>query len=98
MRPVVERERDPARSPRPADNRIHEDPPPEHEDAAEHESQIGGEGGRGPSEGRRTHEQRPERHQDDPGRGGFLDHHIQCGNSLLGATPALMARASPTRL
>lgn len=25
----------------------------------------------------------------------FLDHHIQCGNSLLGATPALMARGIP---
>jgi hypothetical protein len=25
----------------------------------------------------------------------FLDHHIQCGNSLLGATPALLARGIP---
>ncbi len=32
----------------------------------------------------------------DPGRPlGFLDHHLQCGNSLLGATPALLARGIP---
>ena len=26
----------------------------------------------------------------------FLDHHIKCGNSLIGATPALMAKGVPT--
>lgn len=32
----------------------------------------------------------------EPGRPlGFLDHHIVCGNSLLGATPALIARGIP---
>jgi hypothetical protein len=32
----------------------------------------------------------------DPGKPlSFLDHHIQCGNSLLGATPALLARGIP---
>ena len=34
----------------------------------------------------------------EPGKPlSFLDHHIQCGNSLLGATPALLARGIPTR-
>jgi hypothetical protein len=32
----------------------------------------------------------------EPGKPlSFLDHHIQCGNSLLGATPALMAQGIP---
>lgn len=32
----------------------------------------------------------------EPGKPlSFLDHHIQCGNSLLGATPALIARGIP---
>lgn len=32
----------------------------------------------------------------EPGRPlSFLDHHIQCGNSLLGATPALLSRGIP---
>lgn len=32
----------------------------------------------------------------EPGRPlSFLDHHIQCGNSLLGATPALLANGIP---
>ena len=32
----------------------------------------------------------------DPGKPlSFLDHHIQCGNSLLGATPALLKRGIP---
>ncbi len=32
----------------------------------------------------------------DPGKPlSFLDHHIQCGNSLIGATPALLARGVP---
>jgi hypothetical protein len=32
----------------------------------------------------------------EPGRTlGFLDHHIKCGNSLLGTTPALMANGIP---
>ncbi|HVT60490.1 MAG TPA: N-6 DNA methylase [Thermoanaerobaculia bacterium] len=32
----------------------------------------------------------------DPGRPlSFLDHHIQCGHSLLGTTPALLARGIP---
>ncbi len=32
----------------------------------------------------------------EPGKPlSFLDHHIQCGNSLLGATPGLMARGIP---
>ena len=32
----------------------------------------------------------------EPGRPlSFLDHHIQCGNSLLGATPSLLARGIP---
>ncbi len=32
----------------------------------------------------------------DPGRPlAFLDHHIQCGNSLLGTTPALIAKGIP---
>jgi len=32
----------------------------------------------------------------EPGKPlSFLDHHIQCGNSLLGATPALMAKGIP---
>ena len=34
----------------------------------------------------------------EPGKPlSFLDHHIRVGNSLLGATPALLARACPTR-
>ncbi len=34
----------------------------------------------------------------EPGKPlGFLDLQIQCGNSLMGATPALLARVSPTR-
>jgi hypothetical protein len=33
----------------------------------------------------------------EPGKPlSFLDHHIQCGNALLGTTPALMARGIPT--
>jgi len=32
----------------------------------------------------------------EPGKAlGFLDHHIRCGNSLLGTTPALMANGIP---
>ena len=32
----------------------------------------------------------------DPGKPlSFLDHHIQCGNSLLGTTPALLAKGIP---
>ena len=32
----------------------------------------------------------------EPGKAlGFLDHHIKCGNSLLGTTPALMANGIP---
>ena len=32
----------------------------------------------------------------EPGKPlSFLDHHIQCGNSLLGATPALMSQGIP---
>jgi SOS-response transcriptional repressor LexA len=32
----------------------------------------------------------------EPGKPlSFLDHHVQCGNSLLGATPALLARGIP---
>src|SRR5690606_23934776 len=32
----------------------------------------------------------------DPGRPlSFLDHHIQCGNSLLGTTPALLEKGIP---
>ena len=32
----------------------------------------------------------------EPGKPlSFLDHHIQCGNSLLGTTPALLARGIP---
>ncbi len=32
----------------------------------------------------------------EPGKPlSFLDHHIQCGNSLIGATPALLARGIP---
>ena len=32
----------------------------------------------------------------EPGKPlSFLDHHIQCGNSLLGATPALLRRGIP---
>ena len=32
----------------------------------------------------------------DPGRPlSFLDHHIQCGNSLLGTTPALLTSGVP---
>jgi len=32
----------------------------------------------------------------EPGRPlGFLDHHIKCGNSLLGTTPALLSRGIP---
>ena len=27
----------------------------------------------------------------------FLDHHIQCGNSLLGTTPALLSEGIPDR-
>ena len=34
----------------------------------------------------------------EPGKPlSFLDHHIQCGNSLLGATPALLAAGHPRR-
>ena len=34
----------------------------------------------------------------EPGKPlSFLDHHIQCGNSLLGATPALLKRGHPRR-
>ena len=32
----------------------------------------------------------------EPGKPlSFLDHHIQCGNSLLGTTPALLAKGIP---
>ena len=32
----------------------------------------------------------------DPGKPlSFLDHHVQCGNSLVGTTPALMERGIP---
>ena len=34
----------------------------------------------------------------DPGKPlSFLDAHIKCGNALIGATPALIDKASPTR-
>ncbi len=34
----------------------------------------------------------------EPGKPlSFLEHHIVCGNSLLGTTPALLAQGSPTR-
>ena len=35
----------------------------------------------------------------EPGKPlSFLEHHIQCGNSLLGATPALLAKGIPEGL